>query len=272
MTIEPVRIGNPGREQVGMWLQPPGPAVAAWLLCRPIGLQGTRSASMYRVVAERLARKGCAVLCFDLHGTGDSPGEEDAQTLADWVADTAAAQAWLAAAAPAQVPVSWFAMGLAAHVALRAALRAAPAVRHLLIWEPSLDGGEYLRDLLDAHRAELSREFGHPWPRLIAQGRAHEPSLPGDVLGFDYGNTLASELASLPLLPLAPVLRRGTAVSCAVRASQRPLLSMFEQTPGLALHTIDAPTNWMSSQAMGSAIVPPQVLQLLESCMEQQPA
>lgn len=269
-----IRWGAPGRELVGSFHRAPltDRAASAWLLCRPIGLEGTRSAAMYRVIADRLARQGHDVLCFDYHGTADAPGEEADQTLAAWVSDAAAAHAWLADHARPGAAIRWFAMGFGAHVAVRATLRVNPPPRHLLLWEPSLDGGSYLAAIQAAHRAELAREFGVPWDRLVAQGRAREPRLPGDVLGFDHGPALASELEALGPLPLASAMRRSVGITCAVPADRRQALDDLADAPLLTVQTVDAPTNWMSSQAMGSAVVPPQVLQLLDACMERETA
>jgi pimeloyl-ACP methyl ester carboxylesterase len=231
-----------------------------------MGQEAVRTAAVYRVLADRLAREGCESLRFDYHGTGDSPGEEDRQTLSGWIEDTLAAHEQLD---PGHgVPVHWFGMGLGATLALRAALRAKNLPTHLVLWEPVLDGTEYARTLQDAHRAELTREFGEPWPRLLESGKVVEPTLPGDILGFDIGQALADELLQLHEVSLAPALRRGIHVTCAVHAEQRASLAGLEGNSLLRLHTVESRTNWMSSQAMGTAIVPPDLPRTLLSTLE----
>lgn len=239
---------------------------ARFLLCRPLGQEAVRTSAVFRVLADRLAREGCDSLRFDYHGTGDSPGEEHQQSLANWVEDTVAAHEQLAAGA--NVPVNWFGMGLGATLALRSALRAKTVPAHLVLWEPVLDGKAYAQTLKDAHRAELTREFGEPWQRLIQSGKVVEPTLPGDVLGFDIGQQLANDLQQLHDVTLAPALRRGIRVTCAVHAEQRALLAGMEGISLLKLHTIESRTNWMSSQAMGTAIVPPDLPRTLLSTLE----
>jgi uncharacterized protein len=262
------RFGLPAREMVGVHQTTRGdsPPRACYLLCRPMGQEAVRTAAVYRVLADRLAREGCASLRFDYHGTGDSPGEEVDQTLSGWVADTLEAHQQLTPGPG--VPVLWFGMGLGATLALRAALRAKVLPSRLVLWEPVLNGIEYARLLLEAHRAELTREFGVPWSRLLKTGKVVEPALPGDILGFDIGQTLADELQQLKDVSLAPALRRGIPVTCAVQAELRPSLASLEGNSLLRVHTVESRTNWMSSQAMGTAIVPPDLPRTLLSNLE----
>lgn len=243
------------------------PLRARYVLCRPLGQEAVRTAAVYRVLSDRLAREGCEVLRFDYHGTGDSPGEEDQQSLSDWVEDTLAAHEQMAAPG-SNVPVNWFGMGLGATLALRAALRAKSPPANLVLWEPVINGARYVQTLKDAHRAELTRELGHPWPRLLQQGKVSEPTLPGDVLGFEIGPRLADDLKSLPDLALAPALRRGIQVTCCIHEEHRPALATTEESGLLRLHTVAERINWMSSQAMGTAIVPPDLPRTLLSTLE----
>jgi uncharacterized protein len=262
------RFGRPSREMVGVHQKARGeaPARARFLLCRPLGQEAVRTSAVFRVLADRLAREGCDSLRFDYHGTGDSPGEEHQQSLADWIDDTLAAHEQLEPGTG--VSVIWFGMGLGGTLALRSALRARAPPTHLVLWEPVLDGKTYAQTLLEAHRAELVREFGEPWQRLLQIGKVVEPTLPGDVLGFDIGQQLADDLQQLQDFTLAPALRRGIRVTCAVPAEQRPLFAGLEGNSLLKLHTIESRTNWMSSQAMGTAIVPTDLPRTLLSTLE----
>ncbi|MDE2400634.1 MAG: alpha/beta hydrolase [Burkholderiales bacterium] len=268
MDISIKLFGGPSRDMVGVLQQSRQgtPVRARYLLCRPLGQEAVRTAAIFRVLSDRLAREGCEVLRFDYHGTGDSSGEEDQQSLGDWVEDTLAAHAQLDPGAG--VPVNWFGMGLGATLAMRAALRAKTPPAHLVLWEPVMAGPAYVQALLDAHRAELAREFGHPWERLLRQGKVNEPTLPGDVLGFQVGPQLARDLQTLSALDVAPALRRGIRVTCGVHAEQHTPLARLQNGPLLRLHTVEARINWMSSQAMGTAIVPPDLPRTLLSTLD----
>ena len=237
----------------------------SYLLCRPVGQEATRTAAMYRVLSDRLTREGCEALTFDYHGTGDSPGEEADQSLAAWTDDVLAAHELLCA--DGNTSVHWFAMGLGATLAARAAARSTRPPSHIVLWEPVLDGPAYLDALMTAHRTELTREFRYPWYELLRQGRVEEPAAPGDVLGFSIGETLARELRALPGLPLAPALRRGIRMVCGIHPEQRVHFGdILDGSNGLLkLQYVETRANWMSSQAMGTATVPADVPRTLLS-------
>lgn len=268
MALSIKRFGPPSREMVGVHqsANADGSPRARFLLCRPLGQEAVRTAAIYRVVGERLAREGCESLRFDYHGTGDSPGNEEDQSLNGWIDDTLAAHDQLQDGS--DVPVIWFGMGLGATLVLRAALRARKPPAQLVLWEPVLDGPGYARQLQEGHRRELVRMFRVPWERLLQSGKAVEPHLPGDILGFQVGQSLADDLQRLRDVQLAPVLRRGLRVLCALPAAQRSLFAELESHPQLMLQNIEQSTDWMSSQAMGTAIVPPDLLRAVLSTLD----
>ncbi|WP_171019970.1 alpha/beta hydrolase [Hydrogenophaga sp. 2FB] len=239
---------------------------AKFLLCRPLGQEAVRTAAIYRVVADRLAREGGETLRFDYHGTGDSPGDEGHQSLAPWVDDVLAAHELLAQGDHA--PVHWFGMGLGANIALRAALRAKTPPAQLVLWEPVFNGKAYAQALKDGHRAELVRMFRVSWERLLAAGKVAEPQLPGNLLGFEFGPQLSDDLLQMTDLNLLPALRRGIRVICAVHAEHRTVFETLGAPSQLKLHTVESRTDWMSSQAMGTAIAPPDIPRTLISTLE----
>lgn len=256
MELSSRRFGASPRQMLGLLQTPqPGkPHRAAFLMCRPFGQEAVRTAPIYRSISDRLAREGCTVLTFDAYGCGDSPGEPDEQSLAEWADDTLAADSQLRRDAPG-APVHWFGMGMGASIAARAALRAQPAPQCLIVWEPVLDGPAYLQRLLTVHRAELAREMQTDWADLITRGGESEPVLPGSVLGFTVGQRLHDDLLSLRNLSLATVSRRGTRLVMALQEQERAALDASD-IDGVALHTVETPTNWMSIEARGTAIVP----------------
>lgn len=262
------RFGSPAREVLGL-LQRPQPdklRKVAFLMCRPFGQESVRTAPVYRAMSDRLAREGCPVLAFDAYGCGDSPGEPDDQALADWVEDTLAADRQLRQDAPG-VPVHWFGMRLGANIAADAAMRAERAPACLVLWEPILDGPSYLERLLSMHRAELSREMQRDWLDLRTRGGEAEPVLPGSVLGFAVGARLHNELQHLHNVPLHSVSRRGTRTVVALGEQERQGLAALN-IDGLTLQPIETPTNWMSIEARGTAIVPQQLSRTLLATLQ----
>ncbi len=269
-TLVPRRFGPAWRTALGLIQHPPEgtPRQGAFLLARPVGLAATRSASMFRVLSDRLSRSGATVMRFDYHGTGDSPGEEADQSLEDWSRDIQEAQASLVEAI--QAPhTDWFGMGLGANLMLQAALRAPRPPRRLLLWEPIEHGPQHLDDLLNAHRQELTMQLARPWPTLLASGMATEPQWPGSVLGFHVGAQLLNDLQHLP--PLHPwlslVVQRGIDVTlCASEEVLQRANGALPATVQDRIHLLPLSnqTNWLSSEAMGAAVVPPELGRILE--------
>lgn len=273
-TLVPRRFGPTWRSAVGLILQPDEPVSehGAFLLARPMGLAATRSASMYRVLADRLARTGATVMRFDYHGTGDSPGEEADQSLTDWSRDIEEAQACLLdATSPAGLRhVDWFGMGLGANLMLQATLRVPRPPRRLVLWEPLANGPEHVQQLLDAHRREMAMQLDLPWSQLLANGQVREPRVPGSVLGFRIGEQLANDLNNLasPTHWLPMAVERGTEVT--VCAPDAVVQAWSASLPEAVRHRISwvalqTATNWLSSEAMGAAVVPPELNRILET-------
>ena len=84
MDLSIKRFGPPLREMVGVLQSSQGQGTprARFLLCRPLGQEAVRTAAIYRVVGERLAREGAeslvrAILWVD-HDVTALPAESDA--------------------------------------------------------------------------------------------------------------------------------------------------------------------------------------------------
>lgn len=270
-TLVPQRFGPAWRTAVGLIQRPnePTSGQSAFLLARPIGLAATRSASMYRVLADRLVRTGATVMRFDYHGTGDSPGEEADQSTADWARDIEEAQSCLLRACqPAHT--DWFGMGLGANLMLQAALRVPRPPRRLVLWEPVTDGVAHLGDLIAAHRHEMALQLDQTWSDLLVQGLVKEPSLPGSVLGFHMGPQLTNDLQTLPALTpwLSLATERGMDITICVPQGS-PQAWSDAMPPALKQRLrwtpLQSPTNWLSSEAMGAAVVPPELNRILEA-------
>ena len=155
----PFHFGPPERRVLGLFHPAEGdsPDDRAVLLCNPFGQEAVRSHRLYRVLAERLARQGIAVLRFDYHATGDSPGDDSAGDLVGWVADTRAALRELAQRSGAR-RVTCVSGRLGAVIAARAATGLAELQR-LVFWDPIVNGADYLALLRVKHVDALERHL-----------------------------------------------------------------------------------------------------------------
>jgi len=260
MIIEPIRFGHSHREMLGMLTAPEqGAQNVAVLFCNPFGQEAIRSKPMYRTFADRMAREGVPSLRFDYHGTGDSPGSGDVQTMAAWVHDTIEAARTVVEVTGA-TQLHLFGLALGANIAARAALALTPAPVRLVLWEPIVDGAAYIDVMLQAHRKELSIAFGERWERIRIRLAEPEPTVPGVVLGFPIGEDLHEELCALALPDFAALTAQGTRIDCAARGQYE---SDVQAMHSVVWHPPGPVLNWMANEAHGTAIVPREVQTVL---------
>jgi uncharacterized protein len=235
---------------------------AAVLLCPPYGQEAIRTHRMLRVLAERLARHGTHALRFDFFGTGDSAGEDTEGHFARWRDDLLLAHLELQRRAPG-APVTWVGIRLGATLAClaSAAQPVAPPV-HLVLWEPVTHGVRYRAELATNHAKALRASYS-----LVPKGQQGVPV--GEALGFALGAALSADFerlqaATLPAVAaprvtlIAPPGHRDAAELAGHLAAHRtPCQSVaFE-------HAFD----WSSEEALNTALVPHEALQLLASAV-----
>lgn len=226
---------------------------AAVLLCNPFGEEAARAHRTYRVLAGRLEQAGYAALRFDYAGTGDSGGDDAEFGVEDWLDDIVAAAAELRRESGVDRLVLVglrFGATLAALATTRRGLR----VRHLVLWDPVVDGLQYLRDLAQAHRAYLREEMGDAgWrDRLAVDGQG----IPSEALGSEIAPALAQAMAGVDLARELPQSEQLSVL--AVRPSA-PLDRLRAQlSGGPAQRWIDLPDSgaWDSDAALNAAVVP----------------
>jgi len=261
MSPELVRFGDPDRALVGtLWMPDSAMARIGFLLCRPFGCEAIRASMFYRTLATRLTLEGCAVLCFDYHGTGESPGDGKDQTLAGWQSDIASADAFLRQRSGVGRS-HWFGLGLGATLICRAAIDTLATPHrpaHLVLWEPVENGREYGAGMCSKHRSEMERWFRARWPVIRRNFGEPEPSLPGVVLGFEIGAELARDLDALAGLPVAALLGAGIRISAGREQGAAP----WPESTRLRSVSLPHAVDWMTSHApdgeeyTGAAIVP----------------
>lgn len=147
------------------------------------------------MLATQLERAGFTAMRFDYSGTGDSGGESTAASLDDWLADIGLAAERLrsVSGAPRLVVVG---LRLGATLAALAAARGAVAARHLVLWDPVVDGGAYLRELAVQHRAYMRAEMGPLWHDRL---RTRADGTPLEALGTPISDALAAQLCAIDL-------------------------------------------------------------------------
>ena len=267
--MTPFHFGPPERRLFGLYhpAEDASPDDRAVLLCNPFGQEAVRSHRLYRVLAERLARHGIATLRFDYHATGDSPGDDSAGDLVGWVGDTRAALRELARLSCAR-RVICVGGRLGAVMAARASTGLAELQR-VVLWDPIVNGPDYLALLRVKHVESLESSFGLRDPAWRAQLARDPAAFTDEAMGFELSPTLRQQIRQVGAhnLPLPPGVQvnviahpddaavNAWTATFAVRgiaARQTPLAESFD---------------WAAEEERNSPLVPPVALARLMSAI-----
>lgn len=231
------------------------------LLCNPFGREAIRAHRVFRVLAERLARAGCDVLRFDYFATGDSPGEDAQVDFHGWQDDVRAAHFELGrlSGAPA---ISWLGLRLGAAAALNAAARGdCPRLDRLVLWDPVLDGRDYL-DLIRARHLEWEFEGSGRTPDLSPVFRANPGFYIDEAIGFPISRALCDQIRAWRFTGKRPA---GVETHVLVDSNDegRAVARVCRESGGeLPVTEIAHATDWTLDRDT-SGLVPPPVINLL---------
>lgn len=190
-----VWFGPEDRPLLG-WLTEPTAGVGGIgvVIVAPLGYEYWTAHRALRTLAERLAAQGCAVLRFDLDGTGDSAGgSSDPDQLSSWRTSVRAAVDRIRAGGSTDVVLAGIRFG--ATLALLEGV--ATGADRIVAWAPIERGRGYVREL---------RLLGRPIPERAegtGGGIAHAGSAFSPQTLTDLG---AVDLASLDAAPAGRVL------------------------------------------------------------------
>jgi pimeloyl-ACP methyl ester carboxylesterase len=239
------------------------PRSTAVLLCNPFGEEASRSHRSYRVLATQLERAGYSGLRFDYSGTGDSLGDGAAATIEAWVDDVVIAAERLRVASGAQ-RVALVGLRLGAALAVLASARGQLRPRHLLLWDPVVDGASYLRELVAQHRGYMRSEIGPDWRdrlHIAADGS------PEEALGAPIGPVLGAQIAAIDLLRVAVAADPMTVIA----TRPTPELARFHAALPASTRWLDMPESpaWNSDAALNAMTVPMDIVQALVARIEE---
>ena len=150
LLARPVVFG-PAEAQLAGWFHPPASPDGRVrdvlvVMVYPLGYEAISTHRHYRVLAQRLAGSGFAVLRYDHHGTGDSSGgDEDPGRLKAWTEGVATAIDYGRQCSGAS-RVSLFGIRFGGTLAL-AAGAASGSVDSLVAWAPFASGSMWLREV-----------------------------------------------------------------------------------------------------------------------------
>lgn len=171
------------------------PSRGALLYLHPFAEELNKSRRMVALQIAALALAGFDVLQIDLLGCGDSSGDFEDATWADWVADGKLGLKWLQA--NSEAPVWLWGLRCGALLATDVA-RQHESETSLLLWQPVFSGANVVRDFLRlAVAGELTsgkgKEKSAEMRALLNAGHAVE------VAGYGLSAAMADQIASVTL-------------------------------------------------------------------------
>lgn len=246
--MNPIYFGTSAEPLFGVYhpSRAKGPASLGAVLCAPWGQEYMRTHRAFKQLASQLTRAGVHVFRFDYFGTGDSIGASDAGTPLRWIEDIRTAGDELKDTAGIE-QISFVGLRLGATLAAAAA-EGRDDVKKLVLWDPVLDGGEYIGELLQ-HADDGATE-----------------ALAG-VHGFPVTARLKQEL---PTLKLSALLRKGSPETLVVVSEEKQEYNALVgqvQAAGapVTLKHIASAGNWEDMDRLGAALLPQQIIRGITS-------
>ncbi|MBK8323940.1 MAG: alpha/beta hydrolase [Betaproteobacteria bacterium] len=267
MAVIPLRLGEPPRQLFAM-LQPAGgaaPRQHGVLLCNPFGQEAIRAHRLVRVLGDRLAAAGFAVMRFDYYGTGDSGGDDTEGRLPRWIDDIVAVDAVLRSRSGIS-RTTWIGIRLGASLAVAAAARARPHPERLILWDPITDGAAYLEELASAHASSIrAGSAGLATARRHSRYRTHPPGPDDEALGFPLGESLRADIRDISARSFAQCPSPMTVISSADASPCCRVPTQVERSA--RVHRIASELEWVAISQMRSAVVPSDALQAVNDAL-----
>lgn len=236
------------------------------LLCNPFGEEAARSHRIYRVLATQLERAGYATLRFDLSCTGDSSGEARDATIDQWLRDLATAAAELRAISGSP-RVALVGLRLGATLAALATSRGSLRPRHLLLWDPVINGAGYLGELAAQHRQYMKEEMGEAgWQDRL---EISPEGFPTEALGTPISPPLMRQLAAIDLMDE----QLNADLLTVIATHSHPDLERWKARIGEGATTrwqaMQGSAAWNSDAALNAATVPMDIVQAILTRIEE---
>ncbi|MEM7018323.1 MAG: alpha/beta fold hydrolase [Pseudomonadota bacterium] len=259
--MHPLFFGTHKKQLFGVYHPPatPGSTDDAVLLCAPIANEYIYTHRALKQFAARLANAGFHTFRFDYYATGDSAGEETMGEPAQWVQDIFAAAEELRAISGCR-RVDVVGLRLGATLAMQAMADGLQASR-LVIWDPVVNGRNWLRELSQIHKELLSNSAHSPGIR--------EP-FADDLVGFVFPATMQEAINQLDMTKLASQYEANTIMLTSQESTEYDVLkAAFSEYGGsLVYRYIPDAGHWLTRD-MTKAIIPFHIPQAIITTLKQ---
>lgn len=227
------------------------------VICPPTGTELMRSHRALRQLATGLAKEGHHVLRFDYFGTGDSAGDCEEGRFSTWQENIATAVEELQDRAELE-QVSLIGLRIGAVLAAEASATI-DGIGRLTLWDPITDGPAYLEDRIEVDDVY---EAANNHQARTAQRLANDE--PIGILGIAMSAGLREDLKALSIASYSSARAESVDLIVSSEYDQIPeLKSQLAASPKFGYECIPGPGEWGELDAIGSLILPHQIIQAI---------
>jgi alpha/beta superfamily hydrolase len=261
--MEPFYFGKPSKLLFGNYHPPQGARIRdiGVVLCYPMGQEYIRSHRAFLQLAKLLSSNGFHVLRFDFYGCGDSEGNCNDGNINQWLADISIAVNELRSGCDVK-HICLVGLRLGAAMSIIAGSKI-DGVKGIIIWDPIVNGKQYLDELKHLHMQWLEGSFAKS--QIRPKGKDYD-----EILGFVLTDSLKEELENLNLLKLRQKPADYILIVESRQVASNSLLKEHLDSIGVNLQYkhISSPKVWVKvkeNDENSNGLVPIKILQFIVS-------
>ena len=235
--MEPLYFDQPANQKFGVYHPPrnSGGIEKAVLICSPLMQENIRAYRACQELATQLSYVGYHVLRFDYSGTGDSAGDITDQDLLAWREDINFASAELKEISGLDF-ISIIGIRMGATLAASCEIK---QVDRLILWDPVVDGDDYLNNLKNIHRQILISREHFPFDRTDKTENGMR-----ELVGFAMNDLLFSQIGSLKLSLSSTLTDTKTGIISSRQKRKGSLDDFVSLHDNVALYNINYSAEW----------------------------
>lgn len=239
------------------------------VLCYPIGQEYMRIHRSYVELARALAAAGLPTMRFDYYGCGDSAGESTAGDLERWVRDAGSAVDELRAATGVR-NVHLVGARVGANLAMRACA-SRDEIAGLVLWEPVVNGAEYVAALRRSHRDMLASNAELDGYEL----RERPDGVVAEIAGFAFSRRLFDQLLAIDLtVPCAERLPDALVVANSDKPALRELVAARSNGAAKLGYVVAGESDgiWLKEDRQNKGLIPARAIGAIVSWIREKTA
>jgi uncharacterized protein len=233
----------------------------ALLVCHSLGREYMRTHRGMMMFSEQMAQAGYHVLRFDYFATGDSYGLDGEGRLERWIDDIGVAGQEIKDLAGVE-KLSLVGLRIGASLAYLAAARG--YIENLIMWDPVIDGADYIKKL-----ESFSRAYYGDLERFPVSRRDEVDAGADDLLGNAWPPAMRSSIAGIDLLAIENLhVDSASLVLSENNPAYAELEAHLSAMPCTAHHYYtDENPRWNELSALGDALTMHQTLAAIKQAL-----